>query len=213
MKRYDAWADARQVPPGAELETAQPARTADIQADVAVPGLQSIISGAMVGGVVVVVATAAGWDGDGWRLFVAVAAFISAAAWVVLLADTRRLLWGIERVLGADIDGDGKAGKPVDERLVFIDRGKARADAATARRADAWGEFTSFVRQLEFRGTSLAAWEPIIGRAKYVEYRSALLDYSLARWRSYDGDGRPHISQGWELTSSVDDILSRLDVQ
>jgi hypothetical protein len=215
MKRFDGvqpWVDPRQLSAGAELETAQPARSPDLVGDLVVPVGQSVVTGGLLAGGVVVLAALAGWDGEWWRLWAGVAVVVASGAWVLLLMDTRSLLRKLETWTGVDLDRDGQVGEPA-ERLVFVDRQKAKAEAAEARRADEWGQFLRFVRELEHRGTALAAWEKVIGRERYTTFRDALLDYDLARWRSYDGQGRPNVSQGWELTMPVGDVLSRLRVE
>ena len=56
----------------------------------------------------------------------------------------------------------------------------------------------------------MAAWERVIGRERYCEYRDALLDYNFARWRSYGADSQPNISQGWELIATPGEILASI---
>jgi hypothetical protein len=214
MKRYDVqpWVDAQQVPAGAELETAQPARVPDFVGDFIVPACQSVLTGGLLAGVVVVLAALAGWDGEWWRLWAGVAVVVASGAWLLLLADTRSLLRKLETWSGVDLDHDGQVGE-TRERLVFVGRERAKAEAQQARRADEWSQFVRFIKELPHRGTSVAAWEKVVGRERYTTYRDALLDYGFARWNSYGDGGRPNTSQGWALVVPVGDILSRLRVE
>lgn len=120
MKRYNAtpWANpAQAMPEGAEWEQSQPARPADLVADLVVPIGQALFTGALVAGLVVFVVARTDYSGDlltlGSGLFLGIAVF----AWLLLLVDTRRLLWAIERLTGADLDGDGQAGNPAKQTL------------------------------------------------------------------------------------------------
>jgi len=88
----------------------EPARPASVASDVVVPGLQAAITGA----VAAAVAGAAAWA-LGWPAWVAAFAGLAvlAVSWVLLLLDHRRLLWAVENVTRADLDGDGETGRPL----------------------------------------------------------------------------------------------------
>jgi len=93
------------MPAGASWERRQPSRTAELAGDVLVPAMQAIITGlvgAVVGGLV------GGSPGAGLTS----GAVVFGLAWLVLLLDHRNALWVIERVTGADLDGDQVVGKP-----------------------------------------------------------------------------------------------------
>jgi hypothetical protein len=119
MKRYNGmpWVQPAQVGtmPPAEVETTAPARPASFIADVVVPLVQAVVTGALVAGVVTAIAASRG-SGNLFALWGGLTLGISAIAWLVLLFDTRRLLWGIERLTGLDLDRDGTKGKPEQER-------------------------------------------------------------------------------------------------
>jgi len=81
-----------------------------------------------VAGVVASVgATAAAWDRP-VLVGVGVGAGILGAVWFALLRLNRGLLWEVERVIGADIDGDGVTGDPVprETRVEVVERGNGR---------------------------------------------------------------------------------------
>jgi len=188
------------------VETSKPARSADLASDVAVPLAQAGLTGLFVSGVVTFIVWRQDWRGDLVALFVGVALVVATVVWVLLLAQTRRMLWGVERLVRRDLDGDQVVGRPPPprDRLLVLNAGQGQEQRAQLERAARVGQFRDFVAQLPMRGTSLRAWERELGRDVYVEFRDAMLRCGWARWRSDDQ------RQGWELTTSVDDILSRI---
>ena len=118
MKRHGGvvpWAQpAQAVPDGAEVETATPARPASFASDLFVPLAQSLVTGGLTGGLftLALAELVPGFDGDLLRVWAFSALAISTVAWLLLLAQTRRLLWQLERWTGKDLDGDGTTGKP-----------------------------------------------------------------------------------------------------
>lgn len=92
-----------------DVYQARPARPASVAADVAVPGLQALISGLIAGAL-----TLAGGLAFDYPLEYAgaVALAVLAIAWALLLADHRRLLWAVENLTRRDLDGDGATGEP-----------------------------------------------------------------------------------------------------
>ena len=94
----------------------EPARAASVASDVAVPALQSLISGAVAGAVTLALCVAFGWQ---MRIAGAVALAVLALAWVWLLVDHRRLLWAVENLTHADVNRDGAIGQPEPARLVL----------------------------------------------------------------------------------------------
>jgi hypothetical protein len=125
------WAEPvpRAVPEGMELESSTPARPADVIADLVVPLGQAAVTGALLAGLVVFLVweLAPHLDGDPVKVWAGLALGISAVAWLLLLADTRRLLWALERVTGRDLDRDGTAGPPGKRTLeVEVKEGNRR---------------------------------------------------------------------------------------
>jgi hypothetical protein len=206
------WAQA-EAEAATERERAAPARPAGIIADVLVPLLQSAISGALLAALLVFVLSelVPDWDADLLKVWAITALAITAVAWLLLLGQTRRLLWALERVTKLDIDQNGTIGQPRD-RLVFVDRERAKEETTQAHERGEWLTFVSFIKQLPVRGTTITEWEGALGRDRYYEYRDCLIDYGFAKWRSYSKDGNPNVRQGWELTATVDDILDRISV-
>jgi hypothetical protein len=136
---------------------------------------------------------------------------IVAVAWLLLLVDTRKLLWNIERLTGQDLDGDQEIGRP--GHLVFVNRERAKQRAEKDRKEAEWRAFLGFVSRLGVKGTTLAVWESEIGRDRYNEFRDALIDYGFARWRSYKSNGTPNTTQGWYLLDEPEDILAQLQIE
>ncbi len=106
--------------PGTTYTKSEPARTANLESDVVVPALQSIITGAFLGlaGFALPLlfsidrAPAVGLATGGLSTF---------ATWWWLLKDHNASLWIIEEVTGQDIDHDGYVGKPPERRLVTVE--------------------------------------------------------------------------------------------
>lgn len=46
-------------------------------------------------------------------------------------------------------------------------------------------------------GTSSRAWEPILGRKRYQNFRDALIGAGWARWNAYTDGGAPIVRTGW----------------
>jgi hypothetical protein len=217
MKRFDGvapWARNDQapiLPEGTELERTQPSRPAELGADVIVPLGQAMITGALGGGVATLLLAGLSphFSGNLLHVWAAVALAVATLTWLVLLRESRSLLWGIERLTRLDLDRDGTAGKPA-ERLVLLNAGMARQEAAEREKAERVSDFARFVRRLPAKGTALRAWEGEIGRADYQEYRDVLIRLGWARWNSIGPDGEPNERQGWELVMDAGDILKRI---
>jgi hypothetical protein len=137
---------------------------------------------------------------------------IAGVTWLLLLVDTRQLLWGLEKILRTDLDGDGQAGEPVTvERLVAIrprgatipkDHQPATVDNATLAR---------FVADVAARGSAyrnLTHWP----RPDWELMRNHLIDAGWAEWKSYNADGEPNTNQGWKLTADKDLIIGHISV-
>lgn len=124
MKRYHLGTEISNVD---QYEYRRPARDASIESDVAVPGLQAVISGAMSGLSYLGLAVALGWPKP-LTTALAVLAAVTGVSWLVLLSAHRRLLWELERVTGTDFDGDGETGRPTPPatsttRVELVDQG------------------------------------------------------------------------------------------
>ncbi len=100
------------IPAGVEWERRRPVRSAAVESDVVTPVLQSAISGLVIGVVASVVAVVASVPRP-VLIGVGAGSGVLAVTWGVLLGEHRRLLWEVERIIGADVDGDGVAGDPV----------------------------------------------------------------------------------------------------
>lgn len=194
------------IPAGHELETAIPARPANLASDVAVPLLQAAVTGALVGLLALIAGSLARWDVDPLRLWAAVALAVAVVAWLVLLGQTRRLLWAVERLVGLDLDGDGRQGEPC-ERVVIVN-GRRPGDRP-ARREELTG-MMGFVARLQIKGAALRDWEGELGRDTYNRYRDALISSGWADWKSYGADGKPNERQGWDLTADVAEVLEHI---
>ena len=215
MKRYGGatpWLQpSQQAQELAEVESATPARAADLVPDLLVPLAQALVTGAFLAGLVVFVLAEISprFDGDLLRVWGFSALAISTVTWLILLGQTRRLLWAYEQWTGRDLDGNGKIGKP-PERIVIINAGQGQREAAQQDEAAQLSQFARFVAALPARGTALRAWEAELGRDTYNEYRDALIRLGWARWNSMKADGTPNERQGWTLTLDAGEILRRI---
>lgn len=217
MKHNTTWAPPGQytgsgeLPPGSEMETAIPARPASFVADVVVPFVQALVTGALLAGLVVFALgeLAPGWDVDPFKVWLGLALAITALTWLILLGQTRRLLWTIEKLTGLDLDGDQLAGKPT-ERVVIVGAGTAKEQATQRANEHRASLFAQFVAGIPIKGTALRAWEAEMGRETYGDYRDVLIRLGWAEWNSSKKDGSPNERQGWELTMPAADILERI---
>ena len=125
MKRYQGavrWAPASSsqvATTPAEVERAEATRAAGFTSDVVVPLVQSLVTGALIGGLALVMLEELlpTFGGDPLKVWIGVTLGVAAASWLLLLRDTRRLLWGIERLIGLDLDRDQEVGKPSKRTL------------------------------------------------------------------------------------------------
>lgn len=99
-------------------EAITPARPASLRSDVAVPLLQAFISGGLLAGIVVFL-IAQIWPSveDLISWWFALSLFLTAVFWLGLLADSRRLLWAVERWFEVDLDRDSYIGSPARRTL------------------------------------------------------------------------------------------------
>ena len=213
------WAVQAQDP--GDLITESPARAASFVSDVVVPIIQAAVTGGLAA-LLVTIALCELFDWLGgiaslpaispWRLGGVLWLAFSTMAWMVLLGQTRRLLWAKETRLGRDLDGDGVVGPPpkVQERVVIVNAGQAQAEAVRRGGAERASQFAEFVAAIPTAGTSLRAWEAELGRETYNDYRDALIRLGWAAWKSTKRDGEPNETKGWALTIDAGDILSRI---
>lgn len=194
---------------GTTLEQRAPSRPAELVADLLVPIGQAVFTGALLGGLVVFVASRTRYEGDLWALWLGVALAVATVTWVLLLMDSRRLLWALERATGLDINRDGTKGKP-GERVVIVGAARGQLKQQQEERAETQSQFARFVKGIPVKGTDLRTWEPIMGRETYQDYRDALIRIGWARWRSIGTDGKPRERQGWELVVDPEEILDRI---
>lgn len=206
-RRFDRWgADvgtaAASTP--AMIETSSPARTPEIAADVAVPILQAVFSGVVGGLVGLVIAWRSGGDLALWAVGGFVAAL--AVAWLIALGLVRNLLWHVERITAADLDGDGRAGQPEPETHVMVENPQAaRATVAkleaSKRTAEAVRDYLDFWQRCHLVGTASRAHgaKPgTLGMAAYEAKRDKLMKLGLAAWKN-----DANHNAGWSVTTDL----------
>jgi hypothetical protein len=87
-------------------DVTEPARAPALSSDLVLPLLQSVVTGALVGGLVAVAGR------GGMRQFWLAFLVTALLAWLWTLSVAREALWRLESVLQKDFDGDGVAGVP-----------------------------------------------------------------------------------------------------
>lgn len=111
---------------GANYERRVPSREATIESDVAVPGAQAAITAIILGTGAGAFAAIVGAP-QAPLIGVSIGTATATVTWLGLLADHRRSLWTLEKVVGVDIDGDDSIGDPRRRKepvtVEIIDRG------------------------------------------------------------------------------------------
>ena len=163
------------------------ARAPGVAADVGVPLFQALATGALVGAPV---GAAAAWaTGGPWWLAPAGMAAVSAAAWGWLLVDHRRLLWTTERVIGADLDRDGRLGPPQVVRLEVMtmdEAGRTRQVQILEIPGISQEQLREFARAVtqEGRGLAVNYWTgtgKLFTRSQYETVMAELIRAGLVR--------------------------------
>lgn len=192
------------VPAGVTLERKRPARAATLQSDVAVPCIQSVITGllAIVGGGGV--AAAAGWD----VLIVSavVGAIVTGTAWYLLLRQHSDLLWEVETITGLDLNKDGHKGKPPKKETtpleIHIPPGQDGQGPQTlfVDLPTTIEKLRAFARAvLGGRSMSESGWTGggrLFGKTEFVGVRDELIERGLIRWNNPEAH-----AQGCSLTA------------
>jgi hypothetical protein len=91
-----------------------------VEGYVTVPTLQATITGVLSGAVGACVAILAK-SPQPWIVGLAVGSASWALSWLFLLREHRELLWDVERIIGADLDGDQSIGEPEQEQTPPIE--------------------------------------------------------------------------------------------
>jgi hypothetical protein len=95
------------VPVGASYEKKQPARSSDVRETAAYSAGSALVL-AIAGFVFAVLAQ----DARVFIVFLILGVIAFVVLWFVLMWESRRLLWVVERITGRDLDGDGHQGQP-----------------------------------------------------------------------------------------------------
>jgi len=121
VRRFDSvyTGDGRDVVPE-EQERRQPAQQASFVSDVVVPLAQSLLTGVLFASVVAFLFAVTEFKGNVLAIWFGVFCLVSLVCWLVLLGQTRSLLWGVERLVRKDLDRDGDVGRPQDVRTVEV---------------------------------------------------------------------------------------------
>jgi hypothetical protein len=191
---------AQPEPEPAYSETRTPQRTPGIESDVAVPGLQAILTAVALAICAGLLAWAFAWS---WRVPVAVLGLALAGAWLWRLHLVDSLLWAVESFTGRDLDQDQHVGRP-QVSFTLANPGQARAAVAQETRQTAQSaeqaELGSFLDRCYMVGCGEPAHNVKASgpaRVAYTAKRDALMSLGLAVWKN-PGNHRA----GWKLTAS-----------
>ncbi|HFD38520.1 MAG TPA: hypothetical protein ENJ31_01535 [Anaerolineae bacterium] len=207
-------ADIPPVAPPPQMESLRPARSASLGADVVVPLVQALITGGLLAGVIAFLLwqVAPDLDGDPLAAWAGLALGISTLAWLVLLGQTRRLLWAVERAIAQDLDGDGAVGKPVPPPPPTIRVEVAREDGRQVQFVDLpiSPRAAGIIARGVLRGQRLSesAWSGrggVCSRSEFGRFRAVLIERGWAVWRNPQAP-----AQGIELTAAGRAVFRRL---
>jgi hypothetical protein len=164
-----------------------------IESDVVTPVLQSIMSGAVGALVAGAGAVVAGVKTSPWAVAALGGAAVLGLAWYVLLREHRGLLWEVERITGADIDGDGAVGtpgapestEPREVRVEITERGRNRARMRFVDVPLSDQELESVARAVlvQREAFSQRGLGDILSQEQYRATYQAMLDGGLLRFK------------------------------
>jgi hypothetical protein len=78
------------------------------------------VSGFLVGTLLTLILTWLSFPAAWWQVWIAATRVTTTCVWRLLRGEHRRLMWSVETVLGADLDGDGVKGDPA-KRLLEVE--------------------------------------------------------------------------------------------
>ena len=202
-REYDGFSlGAAAVPAGAEYERKRPARDANIETDVITPAIQSLITGVVTSACVTAAAALLDWD-QPVVAGVTTGTGVLSAVWVILLREQRSLLWEIERITGADLDGDGDVGQPAarEREPVRVEVSERRGRYQRIRYIDlpptvGDDDIASVARSVLVSRRNFSRRDLNISPETYRDLSERMLDGGLLRYR---GNGP---RSGLELTGA-----------
>lgn len=194
------------------LERLTPARVPEPWADVLVPACQALLTGALVAALVIFLIGQLAPDtrGDLPAAWLGLALAITSVSWVLLLLDSRRLLWGLERITGMDLDDDDVIGELQTIEIHLQEGGQTRIIGAQ------WlgmsDERLLMLAADLVRGRSLAEGE--LGKDKAL-FPSGINEYRTVRKRLAEAGlvalvNRDAPSQGYRITAAGRAVFRRL---
>lgn len=188
------------APAGAEYSRETPtANMNTVEAGVTTPLYQSLLTGAAVGAVTVILTIWQDWP----RWSPAVAGVIATAiTWWLLMIDTRRLLRTIETVINRDLDGDGVIGFQIEMTESLSDGRKRMAFAHFPHNCKP-AHVVKFAEAA--RDDRLTPEGAQLSRRKFNTVRDVFIARGWADWRN-----REHHSQGIEPTLSGKRVFPKL---
>jgi len=186
------------------VSKATPHRSLNVESDVVVPLLQSLITGGALAMIVVFVA---------WGIFGLAAgpsfafglALGVVAGWFWRMSVITETLWSIEEFAGVDLDGDDVIGRPRETiRLELPTPSGQRIFDLDGLGSDDLDRFARLALSGRLNERTIDALFGI-GQADWNEMRDSLVDRDVLRWK-----GRPGTTAGVALTDEGIDLMTRI---
>lgn len=208
-----------------QAQTIQPVRKVrtphaqpDLRGQWQVPLLTSLTFGVLAG----LLGAVFGNEGDKFDVFVKYCLVVTTIILPVMLAQA----WGtltevVELLLQRDLNRDGhipswpniilnnRASVPssisgnAENKGPAIGIGSKKLPVAEGETIMHW-----FVRHANKAGTAFTAFQGLLPRDQYNDYRDKLIGSGWADWNSYNAsNGEPNTTQGWSLIAALDEIL------
>lgn len=182
-----------------------PVRGQNLEADLATPFLQAIATGLFVS----ILGLYLAWVRQGvlWHHGLIAGVVAAGIYWLLTLSWNRKLLWLVEEIIQADVDGDGYASQPEPKKPVITFEVVDRTGGFNARLFDlpegvTEADLAELARGAlkEHRGLAESSWtgrgKPF-SKPKFKELMDVLTEAGLVRWI----DNSNH-AQGRELTGT-----------
>ena len=196
-----------QAPQGPQVQQSSTYRADGLHERVTIPGLRAAIVAVPAG---LLSGLLIGWTGLAWPVLYVMPTVTMIVFVFVFWAGSKRGQWLIERIVGADLDGDGYRGEPPAQplppvRVEVVQDGGQREDWIDLPYPEKLPELAEGL--LSGRSYALNVWAgpgALYSRAEFEQLRDVLIKRGLARWKGKDP------RNGWELTPAGRAVMRRL---
>ena len=186
------------APAGTEYSRETPtADLSSIEAGVRTPLYQSLLTGAAVSAVTVILTA---WNDWPWVTPIIAAVITAALTWWLLLIDSRRLLKTVEHIIGRDLNGDGQIGFTVEITDLTEGKKQMRYCHFPARSDQVLSFATAMIN-----GQTTIYGNHGLSRRVFSRLRDEAVTRGLCAWVDPDAH-----TQGIELTRAGEHVFERL---